>query len=246
MTADPGGSPARGRVIPRGTVPARHALGVGSITRRASSSRRSAAELAAVEPGRACCRVAEREGLGVAATGQARDPVVARAPAIRLEHAEPAATPFDWASAADDCRLAWLRGRFLARGSLSLAGGRTHLEFVMPAGDAGILAGHLAGLGLPASLRTRRRAGVVTWKSAASVTHFLRLAGASATLLELESRTVARELHGDSTGSSTPRRPTCAGASPHRRGRLRRSRRSRPADGWRRCRSRCGRSAGHG
>jgi DNA-binding protein WhiA len=154
------------------------------------------AELAAVEPGRACCRVAEREGLGVAATGQARDPVVARL-AIRLEHAEPAATPFDWANAADHCRLAWLRGRFLARGSLSLAGGRTHLEFVLPPGDAGILAGHLAELGLLASVRIRRGAGVVTWKSAASVMHFLRLAGASATLLELESRTVARELHGD-------------------------------------------------
>jgi DNA-binding protein WhiA len=122
--------------------------------------------------------------------------VVARL-AVRLGHAKPAATPFDWARAAEHCRLAWLRGRFLACGSLSLAGGRTHLEFVLPVDEAVALGGHLAGLGLPPSVRTRRGAGVVTWKSAASVTHFLRLAGASATLLELESRTVARELRSD-------------------------------------------------
>jgi hypothetical protein len=122
--------------------------------------------------------------------------VVARL-AIRLEHAQPAARPFDWASAADHCRLAWLRGRFLARGSLSLAGGRTHLEFVLPVEEAVALGDHLASLGLSPSVRTRRGTGVVTWKSAAAVTHFLRLAGASATLLELESRTVARELRSD-------------------------------------------------
>ena len=47
-------------------------------------------------------------------------------------------------SAADHCRLAWLRGRFLARGSLSLAGGRTHLEFVVDPAEAPILAARLA------------------------------------------------------------------------------------------------------
>jgi len=154
------------------------------------------AELAAIEPGRACCRAAERQGLGAAATGQARDPVVARL-AIRLEHAERGMAPFEWGTAADHCRLAWLRGRFLARGSLSLAGGRTHLEFVLPEAEARRLHRQLGEIGLPASYRSRRGAGVLTWKSAASVTHLLRLLGASATLLELESRTVARELRGD-------------------------------------------------
>ena len=38
--------------------------------------------------------------------------------------------------AAEHCRVAWLRGRFLARGSLSLAGGRTHLEFVVGPDEA--------------------------------------------------------------------------------------------------------------
>ncbi|MET1232109.1 MAG: DNA-binding protein WhiA [Candidatus Limnocylindrales bacterium] len=154
------------------------------------------AELAAVEPGRACCRAAERDGLGSAATGQARDAVVARL-AVRLEHADRGMARFEWSTAAEHCRLAWLRGRFLARGSLSLASGRTHLEFVLPATDGDAFAVQLAELGLPARLRSRRGAAVVTWKSAATVTRFLRLAGASATVLELESLTVARELRSD-------------------------------------------------
>jgi DNA-binding protein WhiA len=117
--------------------------------------------------------------------------------AIRLGHDAGSRAPFDWDAAADHCRLAWLRGRFLARGSLSLAAGRTHLEFALPEPQARELADHLAELGLPANLRSRRGAGVVTWKSAASVTHFLRLMGGAATLLELESRTVSRELRSD-------------------------------------------------
>ena len=152
--------------------------------------------MAAIDPGRACCRTAEREGLGAAATGRARDPVVARL-AVRLEHTERPEAAFSWASAAEHCRLAWLRGRFLARGSLSLAGGRTHLEFVLPLGEAHGLADELAELGLPATVRIRRASGVVTWKSAATVSRFLRLTGASATVLELESRTVSRELRSD-------------------------------------------------
>jgi hypothetical protein len=154
------------------------------------------AELAAIDPGRACCRVAERQGLGAAATGRARDPVVARL-AVRLEHTERTETAFAWAAAAEHCRLAWLRGRFLATGSLSLAGGRTHLEFVLPREVAQGFADQLAELGLPAAVRVRRASGVVTWKSAATVSRFLRLTGASATVLELESRTVSRELRSD-------------------------------------------------
>lgn len=153
------------------------------------------AELAAIEPERACCRAAERVGLGHAAMGRARDPVVARL-VVRLGQAD-GSDRFRWSSAADHCRLAWLRGRFLARGSLSLAGGRTHLEFVLPPDDAAVLADALAALDLPARRSVRRGRGVLTWKSAATVHHFLRLVGASSTLLELEARTVSRELRGD-------------------------------------------------
>src|SRR5207247_6139543 len=97
----------------------------------------------------------------------------------------------------EHCRMAWLRGLFLARGSLSLAGGRTHLEFVLDPGEAGPLAKRLTATGLPASSRIRRGRGVVTWKNGDTIGLFLRRIGAGATLLEVEARQVSRALRGD-------------------------------------------------
>ncbi len=158
------------------------------------------AELASVEPTRACCRVAERSGLGAAARGEAHSPVVARL-AVRLGPASAdgprSPSGFDWDAAPDHCRLAWLRGLFLARGSLSLGTARTHLEFVLEPRDAPELARRLAFLGLPAAVRLRRGRGVVTWKSGDRVAAFLRAIGAGPSLLELEARGVARTLRGD-------------------------------------------------
>lgn len=170
------------------------------------------AELAAVDPARPCDRRAEIAGLGTEVN--AREAAVARlvvrlggrgdGPAGGSPGAGGARRPFllppedlDWGSAPEHCRLAWLRGRFLARGSLSLAAGRAHLEFVVPPAEAPVLARRLADLGLPASWRLRRGAGVVTWKSAESIAGFLGRIGASATLLELEARNVARSLRGE-------------------------------------------------
>ncbi len=155
------------------------------------------AELAAIDPARACDRAAETAGLGTDAV--ARDGPAARL-AVRLRRTtteDPAIGGFDWASAPDHCRSAWLRGRFLARGSLSLASGRTHLEFVVSPEDAPILAARLLDLDLPASWRLRRGRGVVTWKSAESVGTFLRRIGAGGALLELEARQVSRALRGE-------------------------------------------------
>jgi DNA-binding transcriptional regulator WhiA len=160
-------------------------------------------ELAAVKPARACCRVAARAGLGAAAVGRARSPAVARL-AVRLDEAHPAGRererldppPFDWDGAQAHCRLAWLRGRFLSSGSLSFAEGRVHLEFVTRSEEAPLLAARLAAVGLPASWRVRRGHGVVTWKSGERVVTFLRLVGATAAVLELDSRLVTRQLHG--------------------------------------------------
>jgi DNA-binding transcriptional regulator WhiA len=163
------------------------------------------AELAAIDPSRACDRRAEVAGLGPRPSN--REPTIARL-AIRLgarHEAEvggrrPLVLPSEtlsWAHAPDHCRSAWLRGRFLARGSLSLAGGRAHLEFVVPAAEAPELADHLADIDLPASWRIRRRMGVVTWKSTESIVAFLGRIGANASLLELEARAVARSLRGD-------------------------------------------------
>jgi len=148
------------------------------------------AELAAIEPARACCRRAARAGLGVAGSG-ARQIVVGR-----LVHRLGPPSGFDWPSAAGHCRAAFLRGLFLARGSLSLAGRRTHLEFLVPVDEMDAAAGWLADIDLPAASRVRRGQGVLTWKSAETVLRFLRLVGAAATTLELESMLVHRSLYG--------------------------------------------------
>jgi DNA-binding protein WhiA len=155
-------------------------------------------ELAGIDPARPCDRVAEAAGLGPDVPN--REPAVTRL-AHRLRRAAEADGPvpaaFEWDTAADHCRTAWLRGRFLARGSLSLAGGRTHLEFVVTPDEAPTLAVRLEAIGLPASWRLRRGRGVVTWKSGESVGMFLRRIGAAGALLELEARQVSRALRGE-------------------------------------------------
>jgi hypothetical protein len=155
------------------------------------------AEIASIDPSRPCDRAAERAGLEPARAG--RRAVVGRL-AVRLGMTRgrtERSSEFDWDGAADHCRTAWLRGRFLAAGSLSVAGGRTHLEFVVEPADAPVLASRLESIELPASWRLRRGRGVVTWKGTETVGTFLRLVGGGATLLELEARSVARALRGD-------------------------------------------------
>jgi DNA-binding transcriptional regulator WhiA len=153
-------------------------------------------ELAAIAPSRPCDRVAEVDGLGPEPTG--REASVARL-AYRLRRLGEgrAGAAFAWPAAADHCHAAWLRGRFLARGSLSLAGGRTHLEFVVDPLDAPILAARLVEFGLPVSWRLRRGRGVVTSKNGEAVGTFLRRIGASGALLEVEARQVSRALRGE-------------------------------------------------
>ncbi len=153
-------------------------------------------ELAAIDPSRACDRVAEVDGLGPDPVG--REASVARL-AIRLRRqgeGSPRGT-FDWAVSPDHCRTSWLRGRFLARGSLSLAGGRTHLEFVVDPAGSVELARRLTEAGLPVSTRLRRGRGVVTSKNGEAVGTFLRRIGATGALLELEARQVSRDLRGE-------------------------------------------------
>jgi hypothetical protein len=165
-------------------------------------------ELAAIDPARPCDRRSEAAGL--ASATPAREGPVARL-AIRLGRGRSrgravagdaadvgaAQGPFDWPAAAEHCRMAYLRGLFLARGSLSLASGRTHLEFVVEPEEAPTLAKRLGDVGLPASWRIRRGRGVVTWKSGDTVGLFLRRIGAGGALLELEARQVSRALRGD-------------------------------------------------
>jgi len=162
------------------------------------------AELAAIDPSRPCDRRAEAAGLGSAAL--AREGPVTRL-AVRLGRGRTSAAgpvpdtaagaTFDWDAVADHCRLAYLRGLFLARGSLSLAGGRSHLEFVVGIDEAQPLVARLASMGLPASARIRRGRGVVTWKNSDTVGLFLRRIGGGGSLLEVEARQVSRALRGE-------------------------------------------------
>ena len=162
------------------------------------------AELAGIDPARDCDREAERLGLEVDLPGRWRDATLARL-AVRLarrEAGEPGdtlapAVAFDWPNRAEHCRMAWLRGRFLSRGSLSLTNGRTHLELVISPEEAPVVAVWLENAGMPPSWRVRRGRGVVTLKSAETVQLLLRRIGAGASLLELETRQVARTLRGE-------------------------------------------------
>jgi DNA-binding protein WhiA len=165
------------------------------------------AELAAIDPPRRCCRRAESTGL-LGAFEPRRRATARLEVRLRRSRAEAEAdtahggvaaldSPFDWAGSAEHCRMAYLRGRFLAHGSLSLAAGRTHLEFVVAADEAESLGRRLGELELPASWRLRRGRGVVTWKSSETVGTFLRMVGGGAALLELEARQVSRSVRGD-------------------------------------------------
>jgi DNA-binding protein WhiA len=160
------------------------------------------AELASVEPTRPCDRAAETAGLGTAVVRGDR-PALARLVVRLLREDDAQGTrrattrAFDWDHAADHCRAAYLRGRFLVRGSLSVTAGRYHLEFVVPTAEAPLFARRLSALGLPAGVRVRRGRGVVTWKGGEAIVTFLRWIGAGPTLLELESRQVSRAVRGD-------------------------------------------------
>lgn len=165
-------------------------------------------ELAAIDPTRPCDRRAE--AIALADLGVARDGPVARllhrltrerAAVLAARATEPdgatGIAAFDWVASSDHCRLAWLRGLFLAHGSLSLSGGRTHLEFLVAPRDATLLARRLGETGLPAAWRMRRGRGVVTWKNGDLVGTFLRRIGATGALLEVEARQVSRALRGE-------------------------------------------------
>lgn len=157
------------------------------------------AELAAIDPPRACCREAERSGLGAAAHGHARSPVIARL-AVRLAEDAPGegsdVPEFAWAGARDHCRAAWLRGRFLAAGSLSLGVRGAHLEFVVDPEEGEELRRQLDEAGFPTSARNRRGRAVLTSKRTDTILAFLRYCGAGASVLEIESRLVMRQLQG--------------------------------------------------
>lgn len=71
-----------------------------------------------------------------------------------------------------------------------------HLEMVVPLLESEILAARMAEAGFRVSRRERRGRGVLTMKHTDTILAFLRYCGASAAVLEVESRLVMRQLQG--------------------------------------------------
>jgi cell division protein WhiA len=116
------------------------------------------------------------------------------APARRLAHSTETASPPSLRKAC--CRRAYLRGLFLAGGSLSAGASGYTLELRPPRGESARALHALIGAGLPPRSRTRRGRTVHALRAAESIAAFLRLAGATETLLRFESRRVSREMRG--------------------------------------------------
>ncbi len=116
------------------------------------------------------------------------------APARRLAHTTEHASAPSLRRAC--CRRAYLRGLFLAGGSLSAGPSGYLLELRPPRGETARARRMLRGAGLGARARTRRGRAVLMLRSADAIASFLRLAGAGETLLRFESRRVSREVRG--------------------------------------------------
>lgn len=85
------------------------------------------------------------------------------------------------------CRKAWLRGAFLAGGSINRPEVEYHLEMVTQnEGVARSLSAALRSFGLNSGLTTRKQDYVVYMKEGDAITSFLGLAGAHEALLEFE------------------------------------------------------------
>ena len=116
------------------------------------------------------------------------------APARRLAHATETAVPSSLRKSC--CRRAYLRGLFLSGGSLSAGGSGYLLELRPPRGEAVRARRLLSAAGLAPRARSRRDRPVLMLRSADAITAFLRLAGATETLLRFEVHRVQREVRG--------------------------------------------------
>ena len=165
-------------------------------------------ELAAINPERHCCRIAELDAL--ADPGRRSDVAIARTVhrlSSRSTQGEPSTSPqqraarrataLAGAEGARHCRSAFLRGRLLARGSLSLASGRIHLELVLTQAEATKLSTALTEEGLAGLYRVRRGRGVIVWKDRSEILDLLRRLGAGGSIAEIEARGVVREIRGE-------------------------------------------------
>ncbi|NBW31732.1 MAG: DNA-binding protein WhiA [bacterium] len=169
-------------------------------------------ELAAIRPPRTCCIQAELAALGD--SGRRVDVSLARAvhelstelsqrgAARRWEgsprgQSEACADSLAGTRSPQHCRLALLRGRLLARGSLSLASGSVHLEINVSESEAIDLARITAAEQLGGHRRARRGKGLLIWKGRDVLIDLLRRLGATASVAEMEARGIGREVRGN-------------------------------------------------
>ncbi len=165
-------------------------------------------ELAAVSPQRQCCRAAELDAL--ADPGRRSDVAIARTvhrlSSVSTSHeaeispsdrAQKRAQALSAAEASSHCRSAFLRGRILSRGSLSLASGRIHLELVLTQGEARHVMTALVAEGISGLYRVRRGRGVIVWKDRTEILDLLRRLGAGSSIAEIEARGVVRQIRGE-------------------------------------------------
>ena len=115
-------------------------------------------------------------------------------PARRLAHSTETSAPSSLRRAC--CRRAYLRGLFLAGGSLSAGHAGYLLELRPPRGEATRARRLLIAAGLAPRARSRRGRAVLMLRSAEAIAAFLRLTGATETLLRFEARRVQREVRG--------------------------------------------------
>lgn len=122
------------------------------------------------------------------------------APARRLAHA--AETVGGAASLRRECcRRTYLRGLFLAGGSVSAGPSGYLLELRPPRGEVTRARTVLRREGLAPRARVRRGRQVLMLRDADQIASFLRHAGAGETLLRFETRRVSREMRGHTNAS---------------------------------------------
>lgn len=122
------------------------------------------------------------------------------APARRLAHAaEVVAGPASLRR--ECCRRTYLRGLFLAGGSVSAGPSGYLLELRPPRGEVTRARAVLRREGFAVLSRVRRGRQVLTLRDADAIASFLRHAGAGETLLRFETRRVSREMRGHTIAS---------------------------------------------
>ncbi len=114
-------------------------------------------------------------------------------PARRLAHRAEETDPHA-ALARACCRRAYLRGLFLAGGSLSAGSSGYLLELRPPRGEAVRAGAVLAREGFRPNVRVRRGRPVLALRGGDAIASYLRATGATETLMRFETKRVAREV----------------------------------------------------